>query len=242
MIDNDNVFAILGQVGTHTCQAAMPVAVNRGVPFFGGFSGAKFLRKPWNRLVVNYRASYIDETAAMIALFADLMFMAKISIMYQDDGFGYAGLEGVEVALRARSMTIHSYGMYDRTDLDIDPGLAQIQLKEEPEGIVMIGAYVPLSNFVKKAKLSYPRVYFSTVSSVGAYGFQKYLGDAESRFHVLVTQVVDSPFNTSVPIIAEYEKARSGLDAYEGATSKGDFISVEGYIIGRFAAVVPDGL
>jgi len=238
MIDNDNVFAILGQVGTHTCQAAMPVAVNRGVPFFGGFSGAKFLRKPWNRLVVNYRASYIDETAAMIALFADLMFMAKISIMYQDDGFGYAGLEGVEVALRARSMTVHSYGLYDRTTLDIDPGLAQIQLKEEPEGIVMIGAYVPLSNFVKKAKLSYPRVYFSTVSSVGAYGFQKYLGDAESRFHVLVTQVVDSPFNTSVPIIAEYEKARSGLDAYEGATSKGDFISVEGYIIGRFAAVV----
>ena len=113
-----------------------------------------------------------------------------------------------------------------------------IRMKEEPESIVLIGAYVPLSNFVKKAKVHYPRCYFATVSSVGAYGFQKYLGDADSRFHVLVTQVVDSPFNTSVPIIAEYEKARAGLDAYEGATSKGDFISVEGYIIGRFAAVV----
>ncbi len=83
LIEENNVFAMIGSVGTPTSLAALPIAQSYGRPFIGAFTGAKFLRDPWNRGTINIRASYIDETAVRrkISLVFAISFTFLISIL-----------------------------------------------------------------------------------------------------------------------------------------------------------------
>src|SRR6476646_7667484 len=52
-ITEDKVFALVGAVGTPTSKAGQPIAPAAKVPFIGPFTGAEFLRNPFNRYIVN---------------------------------------------------------------------------------------------------------------------------------------------------------------------------------------------
>ena len=57
LIDQDQVFALIGAVGTPTSKAAQPISTKANVPFIGPFTGAGFLRDPALNNVVNVRGS-----------------------------------------------------------------------------------------------------------------------------------------------------------------------------------------
>jgi len=234
LIKEHSVFALIGEVGTPTSIVAMPIAIANKVPFIGAFTGAKFLRKPYNRYVLNYRASYIDETASMVNMFVDGMYLSRISIVYQADSFGASGYEGVDLALRARRMVIHSEGTYQRNTLNITGAIEALRAKADPEAIIMIGAYAPLAAFVKAAKGLWPKALFATVSFVGSYAFSAGLGTAEMRDNVFITQVVDFPEDPSVQLVADYQAALRSIDP----SASPDFTSFEGYVAGRMCAEV----
>jgi ABC-type branched-subunit amino acid transport system substrate-binding protein len=52
----------------------------------------RILREPHKPLVMNIRASYFQETEAMVEHLTKDLGATKIAIMYQDDAFGQAGL------------------------------------------------------------------------------------------------------------------------------------------------------
>src|SRR5262249_48822731 len=63
----EQVFGVVGNVGTPTAVVALPYALERKMLFFGAFTGAGLLRSdPPDRYVFNYRASYAEETAATV--------------------------------------------------------------------------------------------------------------------------------------------------------------------------------
>ena len=60
LIEEEKVLAVVGNVGTPTAIAAVPIAVATKTPFYGAFTGAGMLRKTSpDRYVINYRASYV---------------------------------------------------------------------------------------------------------------------------------------------------------------------------------------
>ncbi len=64
LIEGENVLAVIGNVGTPTAVVAVPIAIESKTPFYGAYTGAGVLRRqPPNRYVINYRASYAEETA-----------------------------------------------------------------------------------------------------------------------------------------------------------------------------------
>ena len=67
LLAEDKVFAIAGPVGTPTAMATLPIASAAGAPFIGAFTGSGALRDPYKPLVMNVRASYFEETEAMVA-------------------------------------------------------------------------------------------------------------------------------------------------------------------------------
>ncbi|NRA44673.1 MAG: ABC transporter substrate-binding protein [Oligoflexales bacterium] len=70
--DEEKVFALFSYVGTPTSKQAVPIARNANIPFVSPFTGAEFLRNSKaNPHVVNLRASYYDETKALVDLFVD---------------------------------------------------------------------------------------------------------------------------------------------------------------------------
>jgi branched-chain amino acid transport system substrate-binding protein len=226
LIEEDGVFALVGEVGTPTSNAAQPIATDGGVPFIGPFTGAAFLRDPSLENVINVRGSYDQETEAWIEHLTTDLGVSRIAILYQDDSFGRAGLSGVSKAMDKRGMKLVAEGTYERNTTAVKTALLAIR-KEDPEAVVMVGAYQPCAEFIKLARRLKLDAVFVNISFVGSNALAKDLG--EDGNGVVVTQVVPFPEDTSLPLVARYQSALKAVnpDAEIG------FVSLEGYMVGR---------
>jgi branched-chain amino acid transport system substrate-binding protein len=227
-LDEDKVFALIGAVGTPTSKASQPIATDLGVPFIGPFTGAEFLRNPYNRYVVNVRSSYFEETEAWIEHLTKDLGISKIAILYQDDAFGLTGLEGVQRAMAKRNMTLAASGSFKRNTVAVKSALLDI-MKGEPEAVVTVAPYKPVAEFIKLAHQVQLNAVFVAISFVGSDSLAKELGKAGAG--VIVSQVVPSPWDDALPVVASYQHALAAADA----TAKPGFVSLEGYVVGRLA-------
>jgi branched-chain amino acid transport system substrate-binding protein len=226
MLREDKVFAILGPVGTPTAKAGQPIATEAKVPFIGPFTGAEFLRNPYNRYVVNIRASYFQETEAWIEHLTKDLGITKIAILYQDDTFGIAGLDGVKMAMAKRNMSLVAMGTFKRNTTAVKSALLDI-MKAKPEAVVTVGPYKPIAEFIKLARSVKMDSVFVAISFVGSNSFADELGNQGAG--VIVSQVVPFPWDKTLPLVASYQTAIAAVNT----NAKPGFVSLEGYIVGR---------
>lgn len=226
LITDDKVFALIGEVGTPTSQAVQPIATKAGVPFIGPFTGAGFLRDPTLGNVINVRASYDQETETWIEHLTNDLGVSRIAILYQNDGFGKAGLSGVTKAMDKRGMKLAAEGTYERNTVAVEDAVQAIG-KASPEAVVMVGAYRPCAEFIKQMRAAGLNPVFVNISFVGSNALAKELGkDGDG---VVVTQVVPFPQDAGIPVVAQYQKA---LEA-DSPDAEFGFVSLEGYMVGR---------
>lgn len=218
----------IGPVGTPTSRATQPIATEANMPFIGPFTGAGFLRAPELTNVVNVRNTYAAETEAWIAHLVDTLGMTNIALLYQDDGFGRVGLAGVTAALERRGMTLAAEGTYTRNTVAVKSALLSIR-KAKPDAVVMVGAYKPIAEFIKLSKKLKFTPTFVNISFVGSNALSQELGDNGEG--VIISQVVPFPWDSTLPIVQEYSAALAAHG--NGATP--DFVSFEGYLVGRVA-------
>ena len=226
IISEDRVFALVGAVGTPTSKAGQPIATAAKVPFIGPFTGAEFLRKPYNRYVVNIRASYFQETEAWIEHLTKDLGISKIAILYQDDAFGLAGLEGVQRAMAKRNMSLVATGSFKRNTTAVKSALLDV-MRGAPEAVVTIAPYQPVAAFIKLAHQVKLDAVFVAISFVGSDSLAEGLGKEGAG--VIVSQVVPFPIDKSLPVVSSYQSALTAV----GANDKPGFVSLEGYIVGR---------
>jgi branched-chain amino acid transport system substrate-binding protein len=226
LLEEDKVFAIAGAVGTPTAAATQPIATAAGAPFIGAFTGAEFLREPYKPLVMNIRASYFQETEAMVEHLTKDLGASKIAIMYQDDAFGQAGLAGVKKALDKRQLQLAGEGTFERNTVAVKAALLAIK-KVEPQAVIMISPYKPAAEFIKLAKQIKLDATFVNISFVGSDALAKELGPAGAG--VVITQVVPFPKVAAIPVVGRYQASlkANAPDAQPG------FVSLEGYLVGR---------
>ncbi|MBR1155111.1 ABC transporter substrate-binding protein [Bradyrhizobium sp. JYMT SZCCT0428] len=229
LLEEDKVFALVGAVGTPTSAATQPIATAAGAPFIGAFTGAEFLREPHKPLVMNIRASYFQETEAMVERVTKDLGATRIAIMYQDDAFGQAGLAGVKKALEKRQMQLAGEGTFERNTVAVKAALLAIK-KAEPQAVIMISPYKPAAEFIKLAKQIKLDATFVNISFVGSDALAKELGAAGTG--VVITQVVPFPKDAAIPVVGRYHASlkASAPDAQPG------FVSLEGYLVGRAIA------
>jgi ABC-type branched-subunit amino acid transport system substrate-binding protein len=233
LIDEERVAAVVGNVGTPTAVAAVPIANAAKTPFYGAFTGAGVLRKtPPDRYVVNYRASYAEETAAMVdALVGQLgLRPQEIAFFTQRDAYGDAGFVGGITALKRRGLESEhdvAHGRYERNTLAVEDGLAEVMQADPPaRAVILVGAYAPCARFIELAREFGVDALFLNVSFVGAAPLAAALG--EKGEGVVVTQVVPHP-DTDLPLIQEY---RAALTAWK-PRAEPTFGSLEGYVAAR---------
>ena len=233
LIEQENVLAIIGNVGTPTAIASVPIVNRSHIPFFGAFTGAGILRRnPPDRYIANYRASYAEETAAMVqALIANGRVQPnEIAFFTQRDAYGDSGFVGGISALKKNGLkdeTQITHGRYERNSLAIENGLADILLAEpEPKAIIMVGTYAPSAKFIRLARKYGLNSLFLNVSFVGAAPLAQALGPDEDG--VIVTQVVPH-LGASLPIVKDYHTALHLFDPSITPT----FGSLEGFISTR---------
>ena len=233
LIEKERVFALVGAVGTPTSNAAEPIASTAGVPYIGPLTGAEFLRSRSRPMVINVRASYFQETEEMVERLSSDLGLTRIGILYQDDSYGLAGYKGLSRALKRRKLKIAGVGTYPRNTTAVKTAVLDLR-HSQPEAVVIIGAYRPVSVFIRWARQLEFNPKFINLSFVGSNALAHELGQAGDG--VLVTQVVPFPGDDSLPIVADYHRA---LAAHSPESEPG-FVSLEGYIVGRFVVEAID--
>ena len=228
LINEEQVFALIGAVGTPTSRSATPVAAQAGTPYVAPFTGAGFLRDDHWDNIVNLRASYAQETEEMVERLTTDLGITRIAVMFQDDSFGRAGYNGALAALERRGMNLVATGVYPRNTTAVKSGLLDLRLGN-PEAVILIGAYQPVAALISWARHIGFDPIFMTVSFVGSNALADELGSGGEG--VYVTQVIPFPTDLSIPVVASYTSA---LAAYDPAAQPG-FVSLEGYIAGRMA-------
>ncbi len=228
LITEEQVFALIGAVGTPTSRSATPVAAEAGIPYLTPFTGAAFLRDPeWDN-IINLRSSYNQETEEMVARLTEDLGIERIAVMYQDDSYGQAGYRGASAALDRRGMEPVSVGRYPRNTTAVKTGLLDL-MDGSPEAVIIIGAYKPVAALISWARQLEFAPVFVNISFVGSNALAQELGATGAG--VYVTQVVPFPADDSIPIVAAYHRA---LQSYDPAAAPG-FVSLEGYMAGRLA-------
>jgi branched-chain amino acid transport system substrate-binding protein len=242
LVERRKVFGIVGNVGTPTAAVAVPYALDKGLLFYGAFTGADLLRNdPPDRFVFNYRASYAEETAAMVKYLVEVRRIkpSQIAVFAQEDAYGDAGFEGVASMMRKLKRDpaqVVRVG-YKRNTTDVAEAVKTI--KQHAAGIraiIMVPTYKAAARFIQRIRDEKVDAVLLAVSFVGSNELAEQLLQLGARYAdgVIVTQVVPLPTSRASAII-KYQQA---LARY-APSEKPDFVSLEGYLA---ATLLSEGL
>jgi ABC-type branched-subunit amino acid transport system substrate-binding protein len=222
-LEKEGVFAAAFFVGTPTAVKYIPLSAASHTPLVGLFTGAQALIEPVHRTIFNVRASYFDEAREQVDALWGQLGMRKIAVLYQNDPFGTAVLEGVKRALEHHHATPAALGTFERNTLAVEQGLKEVRASN-PEAVVLVGPYAPVNAILKQAHAAgwHPR--FLTVSFVGTEGLLR-IG-AEDAEGLIITQVVPPYDRTDLPTVKLY---RDALVKHMGNTQP-SFVSLEGFV------------
>ncbi len=228
LISNEKVFALLAYYGSSPTTAAMnDVFGVARVPLVGAISGADSIRQsprenPNNRYLFNVRASYANETEAIVSQLVSLGF-TNIAVLYQNDGFGKSGLDGVVAALKKNGQAPSAVATVERNSIDVAAAVQTIG-KANPQAVVMVTLYKPTAAFVREMKKAGQRPSFMTLSPVGADVLVQEL--AEEARGIGISQVMPYPWNDTTPLVRDYQKVL-------GRQGKPSYFGIEAYAMAR---------
>lgn len=231
LVHDHRVIAMVGSVGTPTAVETVPIGRAEKVLVFGAFSGADFLRPdPPERYVINYRASYREETKAIVeGLLNRGIKPQDIAFFTQDDAYGLAGYDGAIRALADAGFEGRqlAHGRYRRNTLAVEDALVTILDSEnQPRAIIMVAAYAPAAKFIRLARRIFPESLFLNLSFIGSEPLREALGDDGDG--VIVTEVV--PLLTSdLPAVHAFHAAR----ARHRPDAAPNVVMLEGYLAAR---------
>jgi ABC-type branched-subunit amino acid transport system substrate-binding protein len=234
LYEKDQVFGIIGNVGTPTAAVALPYALEHRMLFYGAFTGASLLRRdPPDRYVFNYRASYAEETDAVVRYLVKLRRLQpeQIAVFAQQDAFGDAGFDGVAKAMRALRSGNDGNILrlnYKRNTIDVDDAVAQLHKQRKTiKAVVMVATYRAAAKFIEKTKDLIPSLIYTNVSFVGSTALAEELMLLGPKFAegVIVTQVVPAVDSYSSVVLGY----KSALAAYFPGEAP-DYVSLEGYV------------
>jgi len=173
LIQQDNVFALFGVVGTNGNLAIRDFANAAGVPTVFSASGATtfgrdYKKYPWT---IGYLPPYSVEGQLYAKhILATNAKKAKIAVLYQADDYGKDVLAGFRTGLgaKARSMIVQTVG-YDPTASDVQSQVAQLKASGANTFAIFAFGKFAIQAFVYANKLGWkPQIYVNDVASASS--------------------------------------------------------------------------
>jgi ABC-type branched-subunit amino acid transport system substrate-binding protein len=236
LYEKEQVFGFVGNVGTPTAVVGIPYALERKMLFFGAFTGAGLLRRdPPDRYVFNYRASYAEETDAVVRYLVKMRGLRpeQIAVFAQKDAYGDSGFAGVAKAMRALRGGNEGAILrldYQRNTVDVDDAVVRLRAHKTPiRAVVMVPTYRAAAKFIERTRDLYPTMIYTSVSFVGSTALADELMLLGPRYAngVIVTQVVPAVDSYASAIL----KYKTALAKYFPGVLP-DYVSLEGYVAG----------
>lgn len=226
LLEEPNLLALFGYVGTPTTKEILPLIEERKVPLIAPLTGASILRDEKLKMVVNLRASYqmeIDKIVDSLVRNA----RQKIAIVYQDDAFGKDGLRSSELALKKHGLKPIAIATVQRNSAQIRSAL-QVLTTSRPNAIIIISTYVSSAALSKELLQRDIKAQIMNVSFVGTRALEQSLPVGLAN-GIGVSQVVPFPWDRWIPVVADYQR----LMRVNNSSARFGFTSLEGFIAAR---------
>lgn len=231
LIEQDKVFFLFDYVGTPTLTRVLPLLKyyeKEGIVNVAPFTGADPQRTPpYDRFVFNIRASYREETRALVRYLYDQGYR-RIGFLGQADAYGKSGEIGVNAALLEYGLKIVSTVTYPRNQGLETPMTSQVKLLRAAgaDAVIAVGVYDPCAAFVRDARRGGWNIPIANVSFVGPTVMLQKLSQLSQQLgvdltaHLINSEVVPSIDDTVYPLVAGY-RAHNVLDRYPGVALEG---------------------
>jgi branched-chain amino acid transport system substrate-binding protein len=204
MLARPEVIALFGFAGT----ANVSKLLEDGILDVGGaalvapYTGGEALRTPFNPWIFHVRAGYADEAEHMVQQLTTLG-MNRIAVMYQDDGFGKAGVLGVTNALAKRNLKLAVAAGYERNTDKVDDAVKKIKASDA-QAIIMVSVNKSTAAFIKQYRESGGGAQMYNISVVDPAELVKLAG-LKNAHGLGISQVVPYPYMPSLPVVREYQ-------------------------------------
>jgi branched-chain amino acid transport system substrate-binding protein len=224
LLAQPNVVALFGYGSATLSRPALPHVEQARIAFVAPFTGAAPMRK-FSRFVYNHRASYADELEKIIEHYSTIG-AKRFAILHYEDAVGKANLAVVEAALKARGLAPVAIASVQRTQTDLAAPVAAT-VKAAPDVVICTTLYKTTAEFVKLAQKQELSAQFVSTSFAGSTALADALG--QEGVGVVMTQVVPSVSNNTVPIVREYQQASDKLLGKKDYS----YTSLESYIAAK---------
>lgn len=135
LIQQDQVFAMVGTLGTPIAMATMPIVLEAGVPHMYPGTNHRAMYEPFNKLKFSMAAPYDHQMKVAVEYMVAKLGKKKIAIMYQDDEFGKELREAAEAQAKAMNIPVVAVTSYKRGDTSFSSQVARMR-QAEPDLIV----------------------------------------------------------------------------------------------------------
>lgn len=205
MLARPEVLALFGFAGTANIGKLLGEGVleQGGAALVAPYTGGENLRTPFNPWIFHLRAGYADETEHMVQQ-ATTLGLRRIAVMYQDDGFGQAGLEGVRQALARRQLALSTAAGYERNTDKVQDAAKRIK-ESDAQAVIMISVNKPTAAFVKHYRELGGGAQLYNISVVDPAEIVKIAG-LRNAHGLGISQVVPYPYTPRLPAVREYQE------------------------------------
>jgi branched-chain amino acid transport system substrate-binding protein len=200
LIEDDKVFLIFQNTGTAQTAAILPLITDTKTIVFGSITGASLFRDKFNPYVFNVRASYASEAKAVINQFIQIG-VKKVAVFYQDDGLGNSISNEMKKAAKELNFDLVDFIKFDPKNPDFKAAAAQVE-KISPQALVLASAGKTFTDLINTVFETSARPAFYGFSIVNHTTVAKLLGPKARG--IVLSQVMPSMRDTSVPIVAEF--------------------------------------
>lgn len=205
LLARPEVLALFGFAGTANIGKLLADGVleQGGAALVAPYTGGETLRTPFNPWIFHLRAGYADETEHMVQQ-ATTLGLNRIAVMYQNDGFGQAGLEGVRQALARRKLALSAAAGYERNTDEVGDAVRRIK-DSDAQAVIMISVNKPTAAFVRRYRELGGGAQLYNISVVDPAEIVKLAG-LRNAHGLGISQVVPYPFTPRLPAVREYQE------------------------------------
>lgn len=205
LLARPEVLALFGLAGTANISQLLHSGLLQqgGAALVAPYTGGEALRTPFNPWIFHLRAGYADEAEHMLQQLSTIG-VERVAVMYQNDGFGLAGLAGVRAALARRSRQPLAEASYPRNTDQVEAAVQAIRALDA-QAIIMIAVNRPAAAFIKRYRELGGGAQLYSISVVDPAELVQLAG-LKNAHGVAITQVVPYPYRPMLPVVREYQQ------------------------------------
>lgn len=224
-----DVFGLVGIFGSPNNQAISDYLQRAKLPSVAPYTGLD--PKQYSPWLFNVRAGYDDEAERIVKQLNSLG-MKRVGVLYQNDGYGKAAMEGMQRALKKYQLDVIASVPYDRLEGDVTQAVKTLSAAQL-HAVVLAAGSKPAAEFIQQMKKHGQAPQYFALSLVDA-GELYSLVD-ESAVGVAISQVVPNPTSGQEAVASAYRRAMKQYAPGQRLTYAG----MEGFLAGW---VVAEGL